>query len=517
MRIRLLALSGISVVALGALGIAAWRADGQSRASMAHVKDAGQLLAVQLDADMMHDALRGDALRLLSTTDPATIQSTRSDIDAHTARIEADISEIAAAQLTPEIDTYLSDLRPALLDYVKDSRELATLATSDREALTAAMPAFQQSFTTLEGKMAGLSDLMAAHSDAVDVELNETLDGSAWLMRGICGVGLLALIISTITITRSIVDPMRSAMTGLDALARRDCTYRMRPEGPTEMVQMAHALNHSVEGIGGAIGTIATGAQSLASSASSLTGISEALGTDAESTSAQVQAASAAAEEVSENVQTVATGIEEMSVAMREVAKSASEASSVATMAVQAADVTNRTVSRLGDSSAEIGKVVKVITSIAQQTNLLALNATIEAARAGEAGKGFAVVANEVKELAKETAKATEDISKKVEAIQADTRVAVEAIQQIGATINQIHDLQSTIASAVEEQTATANEIARNVAEAARGSAHIASSIGSVSHAAARTTASAATARAAAAELVALASNLQNVVSQFRI
>ena len=145
---------------------------------------------------------------------------------------------------------------------------------------------------------------------------------------------------------------------------------------------------------------------------------------------------------------------------------------------------TNATVAKLGESSAEIGNVIKVITSIAQQTNLLALNATIEAARAGEAGKGFAVVANEVKELAKQTAKATEDISRKIEAIQNDTKGAVEAIAQIGKIINQINDIQNTIASAVEEQTATTGEISRNVAEAAKGSNEIAQNITGVAQAA---------------------------------
>ncbi len=159
---------------------------------------------------------------------------------------------------------------------------------------------------------------------------------------------------------------------------------------------------------------------------------------------------------------------EEMTASIREIAKNANEAARVATQAVKVAETTNSTVGKLGESSAEIGKVIKVITSIAQQTNLLALNATIEAARAGEAGKGFAVVANEVKELAKETAKATEDISQKIEAIQTDTRGAVAAIGQIGTIINQINDIQNTIASAVEEQTATTNEISRNVARPPR-------------------------------------------------
>jgi methyl-accepting chemotaxis protein len=188
----------------------------------------------------------------------------------------------------------------------------------------------------------------------------------------------------------------------------------------------------------------------------------------------------------------------------------------VATHAVRVADTTNATVAKLGESSAEIGKVIKVITSIAQQTNLLALNATIEAARAGEAGKGFAVVANEVKELAKATAKATEDIGQKIEAIQADTKGAVAAIREISGIINQINDIQCTIASAVEEQTATTNEIGRNVSEAAKGSAEIARNITGVAQAAHGTTAGATDTQHAAAELGRMAAELRSLVERFR-
>jgi len=257
-------------------------------------------------------------------------------------------------------------------------------------------------------------------------------------------------------------------------------------------------------------------AGALASSASELTAVSQQMAANAEETAAQAGVASAAAEQVSANVATVATGTEEMGASIKEIAKSANEAARVATSAVKVAERTNKTVAKLGESSAEIGNVIKVITSIAQQTNLLALNATIEAARAGEAGKGFAVVANEVKELAKQTAKATEDISRKIEAIQGDTKGAVEAIAQISTIINQINDIQNTIASAVEEQTATTGEISRNVNEAAKGSNEIAQNITGVAQAARSTTEGAANTKTSADELSRLAINLQKLVSQLK-
>jgi methyl-accepting chemotaxis protein len=254
--------------------------------------------------------------------------------------------------------------------------------------------------------------------------------------------------------------------------------------------------------------------QTLASAAQELTSVSQQMASNSEETSSQASVVSAAAEQVSRNVSTVASAAEEMGASIKEISKNAHEAARVATTAVKVADKTNVTVSKLGESSAEIGNVIKVITSIAQQTNLLALNATIEAARAGEAGKGFAVVANEVKELAKQTAKATEDIGRKIEAIQTDTKGAVEAIAQIGAIIGQINDIQSTIASAVEEQTATTAEISRNVGEAALGSREIAQNVMGVAQAAQSTTEGAANTKAAAEELARMAVELQQLVTR---
>ena len=262
-------------------------------------------------------------------------------------------------------------------------------------------------------------------------------------------------------------------------------------------------------GVSRAVGDSAT---ELSSASRELSSVSTEMSAGAEETAAQAGVVSAAAEQVSSNVSTVASAVEELGASIAEIAGHASEATRVASDAVGAAETTNQTMSKLGSSSAEIGQVIEVITSIAEQTNLLALNATIEAARAGEAGKGFAVVANEVKELAKQTAVATEEIGSKIAAIQTDTSGAAEAIGEISEVIGKVADLQTTIAAAVEEQTATTNEISRSVAEAARGSTEIAENITSVAMAARATTDGAAATQEAAAVLGRVAADLQELV-----
>lgn len=325
------------------------------------------------------------------------------------------------------------------------------------------------------------------------------------------GLGLAWLI------GRVVSRPLGRAVQVMQALAQGKLTERMQHQSTDETGQIAVALNAVGEKVAQAMREIDASASSLAQSSQKLSATSVQLSGSANRSASQAGSVAGLAEVVSSNVSTVAAGSEEMGVSIREIASNANEAAQVASRAVNVADATNATVSKLGESSREIGNVIKVITSIAEQTNLLALNATIEAARAGEAGKGFAVVANEVKDLAQETAKATEDIARRVEAIQADTGGAVEAIEQISLIIGQINDFQTTIASAVEEQTATTNEMSRNVAEAANGSGEIAATIASMAGDAQETTAGANHTANAANDLSAMANQLKQVVQQFQV
>ncbi|MBM7806519.1 methyl-accepting chemotaxis protein [Geodermatophilus bullaregiensis] len=300
-----------------------------------------------------------------------------------------------------------------------------------------------------------------------------------------------------------------------EGLSAGDLTRSTGLTTKDEVGRMGAALDTAMTELRAVLASVAGASDAVAASSEELSASSAQISASAEETSAQSGVVAGAAEEVSRNVQTVAAGAEQMGASIREIASNAAEASAVAARAVTAAETTTATVAKLGESSAEIGNVVKVITSIAEQTNLLALNATIEAARAGEAGKGFAVVANEVKELAQETAKATEDIARRVQAIQADTGAAVGAIGEISQIVAAISDRQTTIASAVEEQTATTNEMSRSVQEAAQGSGQIADNITGVSTAAESTTQALTQTRTAVDELSRMAADLRTSVARF--
>jgi methyl-accepting chemotaxis protein len=304
----------------------------------------------------------------------------------------------------------------------------------------------------------------------------------------------------------------------LDVVSRvgqGDLTQDVTVVGGDAAGQLGESVQRLIHELSQNMFDITRNAQALAMSSEELNGTSQQMAAISEETSVQAGTVSIAAEQITRNVQKVSASTEEMSASIREISKNANDAAKVTSSAVRVADETNQTIARLGESSAEIGKVVKVITSIAEQTNLLALNATIEAARAGEAGKGFAVVANEVKELAKETAKATEDIGRKIDTIQTDTAAAVKAIEEVGRIIAQVNDIAGVIASAVEEQTKTTNEISRNVTEAVQGTSNIAHNIAGVADAARESATGATRSQQAAAALSQMASELQTLVGRF--
>ena len=329
---------------------------------------------------------------------------------------------------------------------------------------------------------------------------------------------LLAVAVMHLVLRKLVVGPVRMCADFAATIARKDLAIEDLEIGSADEVGDAMvAMNAMKNNLHEVVKAIAETAQQVASASEELSATSQQISANSEETSTQASVVSQAAQLVSQNLQSVSLGAGEMTSTIQNIASNAHEAAAMAHKAVQTAQTADSTVAKLGDSSVEIGEVVKVITSIAQQTNLLALNATIEAARAGEAGKGFAVVANEVKELAKQTAEATEEISRKITAIQTDTKSTVEAIGTITGVISQINDITGTIATAVEEQSASTNETTRNVGDAAKGSEDITRNIEGVSEAARGTSVSAQESQKAANDLAEMAQRLRILVEQFKI
>ncbi|PWV64719.1 methyl-accepting chemotaxis protein [Plasticicumulans acidivorans] len=302
----------------------------------------------------------------------------------------------------------------------------------------------------------------------------------------------------------------------VEVASRGDLTVEVPVRGGDAIGRIGEGLAELLGRLRGSIGTIANNTHEVASAASQLIQLSAHMGDDAREGSSQTQNAAGLADQSSARMQSVAAATEEMSASIREIARNSSEARLVADEAVASAQSATDIIRRLAESSAQIGTVVKLISSIAEQTNLLALNATIEAARAGEAGKGFAVVASEVKDLAKETARATDEITQSIAAIQTDSGAAAQAVDSIAAVIARISEIQTTVAAAVEEQTAVTADIAQSVGQASADTATITRGMQTLNDTTGRTAQSSGEVRAAADRLAQMADELGRLVEQFR-
>ena len=498
--------AGLGFVVVGGFGLNT--AQGVDSA-VTHAHDIAQLTMVAQDTDMAHDALRSDAYQaLLGEVDAAAagFAEHRKSFDeefadgAPLSKLDATKADWETAK--PLVDEYLVAVEAA----VKSEGDKAVLRTN-----------MESSFSKLEDALGKLTEDLGNARVASEKEVQHELALQRMLLWAVPLVVLIGLTLASRAVSKKITEPLREVVEALGKLAKGDLTATVETKSDDEIGELAESARTAMQGLRETMSSVQGHVAGLAAAAEELSAVSTQLGAGAEESSAQATNVSAGAEQVDHSVQSVAAAVEEFSMSIREIDAACRQASSAAVESAESAGEAQVTVSSLSHSTAEVGSIARTIGNIAEQTKLLALNATIEAARAGEAGKGFAVVANEVKDLARETANATEQIEQSLLRIASDASGAVDVIGRIVEAVNDNKARFERITGAVGEQTDAAGEIARNVAEAATTAGAIAESVSGVAYAAASTSDGASSCQRAAADLARMADELRRLTNGFTI
>ncbi len=500
---------------LGGAGLVAMRGLSQS-ADDVYTQGAEPASAVRAIEVAYWTGQAAKARSLMEGNTPDVVAALDAEFAAQEEIMVSELEAVLAMPLSPEARAALEEFsavnaeRQSVVGEINAAMGQGDFATGN--ALIQDLETLETQTVTL---LAQASEITAAYAGTVVDDAHDTYRTASSVTIAAALAIVVASMAVGVVVARRVGGPLRRFVGVLDAMAEGDLSARADVRGKDEIAQMGEALNRSLEAVARVVRTVAGSADRLGAAARGLRASTGTIATTLTEASARAGNVAGAAEQVSQNVSTVSVGAQQMGASIQEIARNAAEAATVAAQATSRADATNAQIARLGESSQEIGNVVKTISTIAEQTNLLALNATIEAARAGEAGKGFAVVAGEVKDLAQETAKATDDIARRVEAIQVDSAAAVAAIAEISTVIAQINDYQATIASAVEEQSATTEAMSRHVAEAADTSGDIASSITTVADATEVSSSGAHELEESARELAEMSDELQAAISHF--
>ncbi len=466
---------------------------------------------------MMHDALRSDVLAAMLAANAEEAKAAADGLKEHTDRFQKVLQENQQLNLPVAAKVAIDRVAPELAAYTKSAALIIGTAAVNKREAQRLMPAFDEAFTKLEGRMEEVSNIIERESTEAAASTSGAASTAKSATLWLCLLTALAVSLFARAIGQRVSRSFEQMLGALIPLANGDLRKEMTIDGNDEAAQLARAYNDCVRQLRELISSLQRTAERVHGSTNELARIQHSMAESAGVAASRAETATSSSEQVTENASVVSANADQMVAAIREISSSAQEAARVAAQAHTAATSATSTIGRLRASMSEINGVLNLITSVAEQTNLLALNAAIEAARAGDLGRGFTVVATEVKQLAQQTATAAEDITRKVEAIQADAEAAGVGVDEIGAVIDRVNTISATIAAAVEEQTAGTNEISRTISEVSMGSKTINASLSDLAQATRSTTREGEATAACTAELGELAGEMHTLASRFRL